>query len=148
MRHIIYASITYYACPQSPPWQRRAEQNLGSIFLAAECAQRIFRLDRQERGIPVVLAQKCVCAALTGYLEAELRLPLLRKQRVEQRCWRGIDADQNVQATQAVIRICRGLIRFAAIRYGKTVDRNGLLLNGGVRTGDVARHLLGFTVEH
>ena len=52
------------------------------------------------------------------------------------------------QAAQAVIRICRSLIRFAAIRYGKTVDRNGLLLNGGIRMGDVARHLLGFTVEH
>ena len=34
--------------------------------------------------------------ALTGYLGAGLKFPVLRKQRVDQRCWRGIDADQNV----------------------------------------------------
>ena len=34
--------------------------------------------------------------ALTGYFGDGLRFPVLREQRVDQRCWRGIDADQNV----------------------------------------------------
>ena len=34
--------------------------------------------------------------SFTGYLGAGLNFPALRKQRVDQRCWRGIDADQNV----------------------------------------------------
>lgn len=38
----------------------------------------------ERSGIPVEIAQRRVCTALTGYFGDELRFPVLREQRVDQ----------------------------------------------------------------
>ena len=67
--------------------------------------------------------------ALTGYLGAGLKFPVLRKQRVDQRCWRGIDADQNVFQPLTVV----DAIGFAGRREGK---QNRQILPAGFTSGE------------
>lgn len=80
----------------TPMAEVRRAKFWGRDFLPLNASGRIFRLDWQRCGIPVEIVQRRVCAALTGYFGAGLRFPVLREQRVDLRCGRGIDADQNI----------------------------------------------------